>query len=289
MRTGIRRAVGVACAGVVLAGMAPSGAVAAAEAEWAPAASAKVHPGVVARTGNLACTSNFLFTEDSGALYLGMAALCARADAKAAQTDDGTGRRGCTSPSQPLGTPVELVGTGVVGTLAYSSWLTMQKVGEKLRSTCNHNNFALVKLPTSARKLVNPSLPILGGPVGLAQKRTRPGEEVVGYGAGPFRLGGTALSPMRGYVVGYTFEAWANLVYTVTPGLPGDSGSGYLDRNGRAMGSLANLALDPPGSNTVTDLGMVLDYARERGGLAGLRLIPGTEPFRGLSAIAPQG
>lgn len=265
----------------------PAPAAAGTEPQWAPAATAAVHPGVVARTGAIACTSNFLFTDDRGALYLGMAALCARGGAGVPQAQDGHGRAGCTSPSQPLGTPVDLVGTGLTGTLAYSSWLTMQKVGEKLRSTCSQNNFALIELPVEAREVANPSVPLVGGPTGLAERRTRPGEEVVGYGAGPARPG-TALSPMPGYLVGYTFDGWANLVYTVAPGLPGDSGSGYLNGSGQAIGSLTSLALDPPGSNVVTDLGMVLAYARERGGLTGLRLVPGTEPFRGY-ALTPQG
>lgn len=273
---------------MVVGGLVPAGA-SAAQPEWAPAASAKIHPGVVVQNGKLRCTSNFLFTDDSGALYLGQAALCARANAGAVRTHDGLSRVGCASPSLPLGSPVELIGTGVTGTLAYSSWLTMQMVREKIPSTCTHNNFALIRLPGSARDLVNPSVPLIGGPVGPARQRTRPGGTVVGYGAGPARAGGSPLSLMPGVLVGYTFEGWANLIYSVAPGLPGDSGSGFLDNSGRAMGSLANLALDPPGSNTVTDLGMVLAYARERGGLKGLRVVPGTEPFLGSSVPSPGG
>ncbi len=68
---------------------------------------------------------------------------------------------------------------------------------------------------------------------------------------------------------------------TVTPGVPGDSGSGFLDADGAAIGTLSTLALLPlPGSNGVGDLGRELDYARAHG-LPGLELVPGTEPFRG--------
>lgn len=275
----------IAVLGAALAVGALPGAATAAPAsgtvEWAPAAAARVHPGVVTRTGEVSCTSNFLFTDATGALYLGQAALCAHRHARPADGPDGLRRGGCTFVSYPLGTAVEVVGTGVVGTLAYSSWVTMQRVGEKVRSTCKDNNFALVRLPDDARRFANPSVPVLGGPTGLPSRYTPVGATVVGYAAGPAHLGVPLLGPMPGQVIGHTDDGWAHLVYSVPPGLPGDSGSGYLDGRGCAVGSLANLTVDPPVANTVTDLAMALQYARDRGGVRGLRLIAGTEPFTG--------
>jgi hypothetical protein len=263
----------------------PAVPAAAAPPTWAAAATAAVHPGVVVRTGDVACTSNYLFTDDTGALYLGMAALCAHRNARPADGPDGVHSNGCTFDSYPLGTPVELKGTGVRGTLAYSSWLAMRHWHE-LYSTCLDNNFALIRLPDSARDRANPSVPELGGPTGLATDFTPAGAKVVGYGNGPAHLDAAPLRPMPGEVLGDNGGGYAHLVTSLPPGLPGDSGAGYLDERGRAVGVLANLTLDPPGANTVIDLARVIDYAVQRGGLHGLRLIVGTEPFVGVPLVS---
>jgi len=66
----------------------------------------------------------------------------------------------------------------------------------------------------------------------------------------------------------------------VSPGVPGDSGSAFLDAKGNALGTLSTLAIAPlAGSNGVGDLDHELTYAQQHGGLTGLRLVPGTEPF----------
>ncbi|MGI8900455.1 MAG: hypothetical protein ACR2HA_05935 [Nocardioides sp.] len=80
--------------------------------------------------------------------------------------------------------------------------------------------------------------------------------------------------------VGTGGGGWTHPVYTVTPGVPGDSGSAFLDAQGNALGTLSTLALAPlAGSNGVGDLGRELSYAQRTSGLAGLSLVPGTEPF----------
>jgi hypothetical protein len=62
--------------------------------------------------------------------------------------------------------------------------------------------------------------------------------------------------------------------------VPGDSGSAFLDAEGNALGTLSTLALAPlAGSNGVGDLAHELAYAQATSGIAGLRLVPGTEPF----------
>ena len=66
----------------------------------------------------------------------------------------------------------------------------------------------------------------------------------------------------------------------MTPGVPGDSGSAFLDAEGNALGTLSTLAIAPlAGSNGVGDLAHELAYAQQHGGIAGLALVPGTEPF----------
>ena len=86
-------------------------------------------------------------------------------------------------------------------------------------------------------------------------------------------------SPKRGVSVGDTGGGWSTTVYTVTPGIPGDSGSGFLDASGKAFGVLSTVALAPLAlSNGVGNLPREVAYARTHG-VAGLALVPGTQPF----------
>ncbi|MCP9488229.1 MAG: hypothetical protein MSC30_20500, partial [Gaiellaceae bacterium MAG52_C11] len=73
-------------------------------------------------------------------------------------------------------------------------------------------------------------------------------------------------------------NGWSRTVYTVTPGIPGDSGSGFLNDSGGAIGTLSTVAIAPlAGSNGVADLQRELDYANASGTAASL--VDGTEPF----------
>lgn len=265
-------AVGLAAVGMG-AGAGP--ATAAPPRAWAPAASATIHPGIATDTGGAGCTANFVYTDSAGSVYLGQAAHCSGADGEALATS------GCASGSQPLGTTVNFVEAGVSGTLAYSSWLTMQRIGEKDVAACQNNDFALIRIPAAAIKNVNPSLPTFGGPVAVADHAFEPGASVVGYGNSNLRGGIAALSPQRGVAIASDASGWYHLVYLLLPGVPGDSGGGYLDAAGQAIGELISLNTSPPGSNGLTDIGHALAYARAHSGIKGLKLVPGTEPFTG--------
>ncbi|HEX2071788.1 MAG TPA: trypsin-like peptidase domain-containing protein [Thermoleophilaceae bacterium] len=239
---------------------------------WAPASQAQITPGVQTDTAGGQCTANFVFTSGSD-VFIGQAAHCAGTGA-ATETD------GCDAQSLPLGTPVGVSGATRPGTLAYSSWLTMQEVGETDPDACAYNDFALVRIDPADVGRVNPSVPRFGGPVGLGGPSAT-GDVVYSYGNSSLRLGVRQLSPKQGIVVETTGNGWSRTVYTATPGIPGDSGSGFLDADGAAIGTLSTLAVLPtPLSNGVADLGRELDYARAHGGLADLQLVNGTEPFR---------
>jgi hypothetical protein len=237
---------------------------------WAPAATAPIHPGVMTNTdGSGQCTSNFIFSRGNDT-YIGQAAHCSSTGA-ATDTD------GCTSQSLPLGTRVEIDGASVKGTLAYNSWLTMQANGGADEETCAYNDLALVRIdPTDVAK-VNPSIPDFGGPTGVGTAAA--GQQVYTYGNSSLRGGVTALSPKNGLVVERTPGGWSYSVYTLTPGIPGDSGSAFLNANGAALGTLSTVAIAPlPASNGVGDVGSELAYARAHG-FDGLELVNGTEPF----------
>jgi hypothetical protein len=257
-------------------------AAVAAAPTWAPAASASIHPGVQMYTEGAQCTANFVFTDGAGTTYVGYAAHCAG-------TGEATDTNGCDAGSLPLGTRVQFVeggslaGAGTTvgeGTLAYSSWLTMQQRGESDPSTCDYNDLALVSVDADDVAKVNPSVPFWGGPVGINTEGTAAGDTVYSYGNSSLRAGVTQLSPKQGGSLGTSGDGWTHPVYTVSPGVPGDSGSAFLDAEGNALGTLSTLAIAPlAGSNGVGDLGHELAYAQQHGGIAGLELVPGTEPF----------
>jgi hypothetical protein len=273
-----------ASAVVAAAGIAATTAPVQAASGYAPADTAKIHPGTMMYTDGAQCTANFVYTDGAGNTYVGYAAHCAGQGA-ATDTD------GCSTTSLPLGTEVtfneggSLVSEGTqvgTGTLAYSSWLTMQKNGEKDPNTCAYNDLALVKVSAADVGKVNPSVPFWGGPTGLDTDGTAAGDRVYTYGNSSLRGGVAALSPHTGSSLGDdpADGGWSHPVYTVTPGIPGDSGSGFLSADGTALGVLSTVAIAPlAGSNGVGDLAKELAYAQAGSGISGLSLVNGTEPF----------
>lgn len=258
-------------AGLVIA--ATLGGATTASAQWAPAGTATVHPGVQTYTDGAQCTANFVFTDGAGGIYIGQAAHCS---GTGGQTDTD----GCQTQSLPNGTPVEVDGASRPGTLVYNSWTAMQQAGETDADTCAYNDFALIKLDPADHGKVNPSVPTLGGPSGLGTT-TATLDDVYSYGNSSLRQGITLLSPKLGKSLGTQGNGWTHLVYTVTPGIPGDSGSGFMDAQGRAFGVLSTLQLAPvAASNGVSDLPKALAYARAHGG-PDVTLAAGTEPFTG--------
>ena len=164
---------------------------------WAPEESATIHPGVMTFTnassflnGASQCTANFVFTDSAGNVYLGQAAHCS-------STGEDTETNGCTTKSLPIGTPIysgDLVNGGVqdgtlIGTLAYNSWITMQKAKEKDANTCAYNDLALIKIAAIAGRQRQSDGAVLGRP----QRRwprasSATGERVFTYGNSILRV-----------------------------------------------------------------------------------------------------
>jgi hypothetical protein len=240
---------------------------------------------VTVTEGGGSCTANFVFTIGDR-VFLGQAAHCAG-------TGDATETDGCSSSTGPLGTAVTIRGSDGrhrTGGMVYSSWVAMQADGETDPATCAYNDFALVELSSGDAADVNPSVPFFGGPNGLHDGAVRPGSAVLGYGNSPTRRGLAALRPKAGTVVSTAPGGFGHEVYTVSPGVPGDSGSGYLTDDGEAVGVLSTLNLAPlPVSNGMTNLAKALKYAANHG-FDDLQLEPGTEPFTpNPAALLPRG
>jgi hypothetical protein len=262
----------LAVAAISILAIAPSAASA-----WAPAATAPIHPGVQVFTDGAQCTSNFVF-QDASNVYLGQAAHCSG-------TGGNTETNGCDSGSLPIGTPVDVTGASRPGTMVYNSWLTMQGKGESDANTCAFNDLALIKLDPADVANVNPSVPALGGPTGVGTWGAA-GSKVYTYGNSELRGGVTALSPKQGIVVQEQGGGWSHDVYTATPGIPGDSGSGFMNATGGAIGVLSTVQIAPlAASNGVGTLANEIAYMQANAsGFSGVSLVPGTEPFNPAAA-----
>lgn len=248
------------------AALAPSAALG-----WAPAGSAPVHPGVQTETAGAQCTSNFVF-RNGKTIFLGQAAHCS-GTGEATETD------GCSSKSLPVGTSVRIDGAKAPGVLAYNSWITMQAGREADPETCAYNDLALIRVKAADVARINPSVPGFGGPTGVGGAG-EPGASVYTYGNSSLRQGNTKLSPKQGILIEDSQGGWSHDVYTVTPGVPGDSGSGFLNSSGQAFGVLSTVAIAPlAASNGVGDLRRELVYARSHTRLKKLQLVHGTRPF----------
>jgi hypothetical protein len=256
----------------------------AAAVAWAPAATAQIHPGTMMYTAGAQCTANFVYTDSAGNVYVGYAAHCA---GTGGQTDT----NGCDTGSVPLGTPVDFTNDGNLasegtivghGTLVYSSWITEHALGTTDTNTCAYNDLALVKVDAADAGKVNPSVPFWGGPTGIDTDGTAAGDRVYTYGNSSLRAGISQLSPHTGISLGDDAAdgGWSHPLYTVTPGIPGDSGSGFMSGDGTAIGVLSTLGLAPlPASNNIGDLSKELAFAQAHSGIGGLTLALGTEPF----------
>lgn len=252
---------------------------------WAPTGSPYIGPGVQTYTGDSQCTANFVFTDDAHNVYVGQAAHCA-------STSSSGAINGCTTGSRPLGTSVAFRQSGPGrppggevlgrGELAYSSWLAMQADGETDAAICAYNDFALVKVDSGDATKVNPSVPHWGGPIGLNAAGVPAGSTVHSYGNSRLRFGLSVLAPQTGTArqTDPAANGWSHSLLSPTPGIPGDSGSAYLDSAGNALGTLSTLGVAIPITNNIGDIAHELSYAQTQSGISGLRLVLGTAAFR---------
>ena len=274
----------LAAACLAAAGLVAGTGSAQAAPSWAPADTAVIHPGTMMYTDGAQCTANFVYTDGSGNVYVGYAAHCAG-------TGSSTDTNGCNTASVPLGTKVDFTNDGNLasegtivghGTLAYSSWITEHQLGTTDANTCAYNDLALVKVDAADVSKVNPSVPFWGGPTGIDTDGTKAGDRVWTYGNSSLRAGLSPLSPHTGISLGDDAAdgGWSHPLYTVSPGIPGDSGSGFMTAGGKAAGVLSTLGLAPlPASNNIGDLAKELAWAQAHSGISGLSLVNGTEAF----------
>lgn len=217
------------------------------EPGWAPLDTATIRPGVVLRTENGDCPTNFVFTRtDNLSVFLGTTAYCVR--------------------GLPVGAVALVGGSEQFAVLIYSSYATMDEKGETDATAREYNDFAVFHIDSSSRDQVNPALPQTGGPIGLADATAADvGDHLRAYARAPALPSQT---DWREAVVTGRAGDWALLTHTVLPGSPGTLGGGVVDPEGRAIGVLVNLGVVPnPGANGVARLDALMGYAREHANL----------------------
>lgn len=151
---------------------APAGA--ATTVRWAPAATAKVHPGSLVTIAGVQCVVGYVMT-DGHRVFVAVPASCAG-------VDDGKPTDGCSAAQVPYGLKVFVAGARYKGRLVYSSYTEMQLRGTTAVNKCANNALVLIRLDDRDIKRTNPSLPApTGGPTGLAANAPATGAQVTAY------------------------------------------------------------------------------------------------------------
>jgi hypothetical protein len=233
---------------------------------------ATIRPGVQVVSSEGQCTSNFIFTSlDNTTVYIGVAAHCMNVSSD----PTGTATSGCDPVNKPMkvGAKAEVQGAVDDAVLVYNSWTTMQTMHEADVEACDSNDFALLRLSPTDANHTNPAMLFYGGPTSMAAvSDLQANAKVLTYGNSGLRLGLEPLMQKEGYIVSVT--PWWTRIYTVPPGVEGDSGSAVILEDGRAVGDLVTGEFAPfAGASGITNLEPVLEYMDR---VAGIQVRLGT-------------
>lgn len=223
----------------------------------------QIRPGVQVSSPNGSCTSNFIYHDADGNLYIGAAAHCF-------SPDTNSGVDACDATNAVPGSSVTIENASTPGQLFYSSWQAMKENGEAAGSgICQGNDFALVKIDPADIDNVHPSALVFGGPSAAFEGDADVGDEVFSYGQSSLHLGVGSLQSKQGQITAQSADGWTYSVQTDNPGLSGDSGSAVLHETGQALGVLVTVGVGFPGpvSNGVCNLELALAYANDYLGL----------------------
>src|SRR3954451_12591610 len=151
----------------------------------------------------------------------------------------------------------------------------MQRAHEKRANPCAANDLALVRIDRALVRRTTPTVPGLGGPTRLNTTGVATGAQVYAVGNSSLLFGAGSLVAQTGVVEKATSGGWAYFVTMARTGVPGDSGSGYLDALGRALGQPSAISAGSPALGiTVGNLSRHTSYAR-RPSVRGLSLVCG--------------
>ncbi len=266
MSTHTRLAAAASAAAVAIAGalIAPSAAAETAR-KWAPATTARVHPGTVVTIADVECVAGFVLKQRHK-VFLAVPATCSG-------VSDGQPTDGCSEAQVPVGfDQVEIQGARHDGTLVYSSFVRMQLHGQTNDDKCAYNDLSLIQLDRRDVKRVNPSTPVVGGPAGLSRAEPEPPEQLT------VLLDG---APADAQATGTTNHGWAHGMFIDGRADKLSVGSPALDADGKALGMVSFVPQGGmPGETTVTDLRKELRVLRHTHGFHHVHLVKGTVEFK---------
>lgn len=226
------------------------------------------------------CSTSFMLTDNTGALYLTQSAHC---------VFDNEGESFCDSTFAAIGSSHTIEGFSAPASLVYVSGAHMQAVGGSTVEECDTYDVAILRIPESLRNQAHPAIRHIGGPTSLTDVLDlQVDDPMVGYGNSDdrglvieFATGqdhGTlpvwpTLNVFNGYYVGGVLnEVYCPLpaltcredagvhgmhhyVRYTHPKITGDSGSADLTAAGGAFGvtSVINLATALTGTVPIYD------------------------------------
>jgi len=208
---------------------------------------ATIRPGVQITMAGAQCTTNFVFrSPDNSTLYVGLAAHCVK--------------------GMKLGDPLSISGAHLLK-LAYSSWLTLGLTncdGESDPPGCDED-FALARIDAADRDKVHPAMLHYGGPISLADSSGFAlQQKLLFYGNSDLHMGFENANWHDGVVSSVQSGPQFRMV-SLPPGVPGDSGSGVLTKDGHAAGIFVNICIAPcPGQQGVVGLKAALETASKK-------------------------
>jgi hypothetical protein len=251
--------------GVLPTAAAAPGSAASPAGPWAPAATAKIHPGVRVTIAGTHCIAGFVLKQRHR-VFVTVPASCTGVSA-------GRSTDGCSEAQVPPGLPVKIQGARHDGIVVYSSFTRMQLTGEQRAKRCENNSLSLIKVDRRDVKRVNPSVPVVGGPTGVDKSQPAAPDVLTVFMNGPTKA--QALSTTSG---GWQHTALVDGSVDVTA-----VGSPVLTDAGKALGMVTVVPQTEGGQSTVTDLGRELGALRATPGFTHVHLVEGTSDFAGPS------
>jgi hypothetical protein len=239
-----------------------AGATSTATIDWAPAGRARIHPGVRVEIADVVCRAGFVLT-DGRRVFLALPASCTGVSGGAV-TD------GCSESQVPYTLPATIQGARYRGRFVYSSFIKMQLNGATNRTRCIYNSLSLVKLDRRDVKRTNPSVPVVGGPTGVA--RTAPSLSDA--------LTVLLTSPTTAQATNTTNRGWAHKMIVDGQVDHLAVGSPVLTESGKALGLVTYIPPQGgPGETQVSDFYRVLESLRNTKGFHHVHLARGTRAF----------
>jgi hypothetical protein len=239
-----------------------SGAGAATTVRWAPASTATVHPGVLVTIAGVKCVAGFIMT-DGHRVFVAVPGSCAG-------VDDGQATDGCTAAQVPYGLNVSVQGARYKGLIVYSSYTEMQLRGTKAVNKCANNALVLIRLNDRDIRRTNPSIPVIGGPTGVATAAPAQGDQLTSY---------VDSAPAQALAMSTTGAGWAHSVEVSAPVDPTQLGAPVLTGTGRAVGMITLVPRLQGGPATASDLAREIAFLQTVRGFGTVHLARGTRKF----------